>query len=172
MSGRDVDSFTVKARTGSDKPRQKTDGDYLSCPLPEEILDYGFEPGEKVYVSLGSDVVDGEEIYFIRVSYEEIGRHRLNIRTREDLYPSDFIRIPIEYTFHREEQSFHGLEKGDEMVVELDSSSDEFRVYTSEDFRYRLEQLSEQGVLPLVRSPDGAPIDFDNGLDVIVDSEE
>ena len=172
MNQRDVDSFTVKARAGSDKPRKSSDGQYLSCPLPEEIQDHGFEPGDRVYLTLESDTVDGEEIFFVRVGHGKIGRHRLKIRTRNDFDPNDFIRIPIEYTFHREGQSFHGLEKGDELVVELDSQGEEFRVYTSRDFRYRLKQLSDEGVLPTVRSPDGARLEIENGLDVVWDSDE
>lgn len=152
MNG-EVDSFSVKARTGSDKPRQSSDGKYLSCPLPEEITDHGFEPGSRVYLKLESSVVDGEEIFFIRVGHEEIGRHRLKIRSRRDFDPNDFIRIPIEYTFHREGQSFYGLEKGDDLVVELDYNDNKFRIYRAEEYPARLRQLSTDDVFPVMKTP-------------------
>ena len=160
MSSEDIEAYTVEARTGSDKARKSSDGQYLSVHLPEHIQSLGFEEGDSVYLDLSSSEVDGHEIFYLKGSKEEISRHSLKIRKRDDLYPPYFVRLPIEYTFHREEQSFHGLEPGDELNVEVDRDKEEFRIYTADDFRYRSKQFSDEyGLPPVVKQPSkGIPL--------------
>lgn len=154
MNGEDkVDSFTVESNIGSDKARKKSDGQYVSVPLPNEVRELGFEPGDAVYIGLDSEFVDDEEVHYLRGNSEEISRHSLSIRQKEDLDPELFVRIPIEYTFHREGQSFYGLEADDNLVVELDYIGNRFRVYRAEEYPYRLRQLSEEDVFPEMKSP-------------------
>jgi hypothetical protein len=154
MSGKKkVDSFTVDSNIGSDKARRRSDGQYISVPLPDEVEEIGLKAGDKVYVDLDSEFVDDEEVHYLRYEKEEISRHDLSIRENEDLKTELYVRIPIEYTFHRESQSFHGLGKDEDLVVELDYVGDRFRVYRAEEYPYRLRQLSEQDVFPEMKSP-------------------
>jgi len=148
-----VESFTVEANIGSDKARSKSDGQYVSVPLPDEVRELGFGPGDTVYIGLDSEFVGDDEVDYLHGSREEISRHGLSIREKEDLDPGLFVRVPIEYTFHREGQSFHGLEKGDDLVVELDYVGGRFRVYRAEEYPYRLRQLSEEDVFPEMKAP-------------------
>jgi len=153
MMGKEVESFTVEANIGSDKARKSSDGRYVSTPLPDEILELGFSEGDTVFLDLESESVDGEEVDYIRGSSESIGRHSLTIRRRSDFSPELFVRIPIEYTFHREGQSFHGLDRDDDLVVEVDHTGNEFRIYRGEEYPIRLKQLSTDNVFPEMKAP-------------------
>lgn len=154
MSADDIDAYAVQARKSSDKHRKDSDGRYLSVHLPEDIEDLDFAEGDSVYLKLYSSEIDGHDIYFLKGAKEEIGRHELSIRKRDDLYPPYFVSLPIEYTFHREGQSFHGLQPEDELNIELDKKKQQLRIYTAEDYRYRSKQLSDEyGLPPVVRQP-------------------
>ena len=107
------------------------------------------------------------DTYFIRCSTEDIGRHSLQIRINEENNPELFIRIPIEYTFYRENQSFHGLDKNDRLTVEVNYEDGEFRIYTADDFRYRLKELSGEGLPPTVKTPVFAPLVTDSSDDFV-----
>lgn len=168
MSADDVDAYTVQARKSSDKYRKKTDGQYLAIHLPDDIDRIGLERGDLVYVSLGSQQINGHEIWYLRVSEQEITRHSMKIRYRKDLYPRNFITVPIEYTFYRENQSFHGLNPGDDLNLELKFIDKEAWIYTAEDFRYRLSQIGQNGdVPPVIKQPSGgmSPRSAENPLD-------
>jgi hypothetical protein len=158
MSLKDVEAFTVEANIGSDKARKSSDGRYISCPLPDEVRELGFEVGDKLSLALESDVVDGEEVYFVRYSREDIGRHSLQIRINEENNPELYIRIPIEYTFYREGQPFHGLDKDDQITVEANYRDSEIRIYPQEDYTTRLKQLADDGVFPEFKKPIFAPL--------------
>jgi hypothetical protein len=158
MNLEDVEAFTVEANIGSDKARKSSDGRYISCPLPDEVGDLGFEVGDRVSLKLVREHREDVDTYFIRCSTEDIGRHSLQIRVNEENNPELFIRIPIEYTFYREGQSFHGLDKNDRLTVEVNYGDGEFRIYTADDFRFRLKELSEDGLPPTVKTPVFAPL--------------
>lgn len=148
-----VESFTVEANIGSDKARKESDGQYFSTPLPDQVKKIGLEAGDSVFLSLETDEIEGEEVSFIRGSTDEISRHELTVRHREDFFLNLFVRIPIEYTYYREGQSFYGLGKGDELIVELDYLENEFRVYRADEYMLRVSQLASSNVFPKVKSP-------------------
>lgn len=148
MSDGYIHPTPVYARKASDKPRQSTNGEYLAVPLPDLISDIGFAEGDSVYMTLSSTEFEGRKMDFLKVSKEEIGRHKLKIRQRSDLKPPIFLSIPIEYTFHREDQGFHGLQVGETLVVEVDFDNECVNVFRG-DYVDRMKQIHDGQAIPL-----------------------
>lgn len=159
MSPERIEAYNVGVRKVDEKARKDSDGVYLAVHLPEEINEIGLSEGDHLYLDLQSMEINGTEVYFIKASEDRISRHKLKIHYRGDLYPRHYVRIPIEYTFNRENQSFHGLEPGDGLTAELRYIEGELFIFTPEGYRYRSLRISEdEGLPPTVAQPSGGVI--------------
>jgi hypothetical protein len=154
MNGEEHHTFTVNARTGTDRPRRSSEGEYMAVPLPDEIEDIGFSVGDRPYVKLDSHEFQGKTIEYMRVSKQRLQtRHKYTIRRREDLHPELFLRIPVEYTDASADTSFAGLKKDDDLAVELNKPEKEIRVYTPSHSQKRRTELTYEGKTPKITTP-------------------
>lgn len=142
----------VRARQPAERYRHSSSGEYYALPLPQDITKYGFEAGDSVYLSLETpDEV--EEVRYLKVSREESSRHKLKIRRREDRYPEHFLTLPIEYSEYNKKSPFRGIEKDDEVVVEITPKESAARIYRREDYQMRHNYLAEKGRTPELKAP-------------------
>lgn len=139
----------------SDYFRHETSGKYFGAPLPESIEEEPFDIDESSYITL--KIVSGDAPHILATKFEgtddEAGRYEMSVQKREDRHPSYFIQFPSEFTNHNESSPVYGIQKGDDLNVEIDFSNAEIRIYRAEDYGLRSQELSAQGESPLVKAP-------------------
>jgi hypothetical protein len=94
-----------------------------------------------------------------RHSLELLGEGRSDDRAtgqtpREDWLTENaqyYLTIPAEFTHRNTTSPIYGVEKGDEVVLEVDQEENEMRIYANEDYRHRDNELSQQGRKPTYR---------------------
>jgi len=147
--------YPVKVRKYSEKASISTPGEYLEIPLSDDIEDLGLTTGDDIQMTLSKSGF--ESIRYLKISGNDLqdrGRtHSLSLKRNEDSSPSYAVSIPVEYSVHSDLSPFQGLEQGDTVIVEVNSSSELISVYQPSDYQNRLEELVESEATPDIRVP-------------------
>jgi len=146
MSVDQVTAYAVELRLYKDQATVKTPGKYLEIPVPECLADFdGVKPGEK---SFYAHLENGQEFSYLRFSVEDRNpRHHLKLKDKNRGNTNLAVSLPTEFAVHNDRSPFRGVSAGDSVNIEIREEDNEFRLFRTEDFPYRVKELSKEGTL-------------------------
>lgn len=159
MSSSEVLAFPTKL----DYYHTSSSGQYLCALLPVEARDIGIDEDTSVEWSLEVDS-DADAWYLKGIRTTEDGRLVRSVQPGRGSAAEFKMAIPPEFYRSNERSPISGMEKGNEVILEIVKGDDpQFRIYQQSDYSGR-----QQAVSPQIKAPVVAGI----GLSILDQSED
>ena len=146
MSGSGVSTFPTKL----DYYNTSSSGQYLCALLPVDARDIGINEESSVEWCLEEDS-DADARYLKGVRTTEDGRLVRSVQPGRGSAAEFKVAIPPEFYKYDERSPFHGIEKGDDVILEIvESGEPHFRIYRTSDYGPRQIAVNPQIKAPVV----------------------